>query len=203
MRMQDFYKTISPKELEKYAEKVGLGGEFPVDLKEIENVLQKNKVHRVLEVGCGIGRLGVHLITKYDYTGIDFNKPYLDSFREKLKKKNIPFLEGQLLNVSFFDYAGKDFDAVLFPWSVIDDFSKNDQERTLIKSKNMLSSEGIIIIDHPQKGEILNSASGYEPTYFFFEDWKNDFPKLGFSHVEQALYTTAIRRQEITILHSS
>jgi hypothetical protein len=58
----------------------------------------------------------------------------------------------------------------------------------------MLSGNGIIILDHPQKGEILNSAPGYEPTKFFFEDRKDDFLKLGFSYVEQVLYTTTIRK---------
>jgi ubiquinone/menaquinone biosynthesis C-methylase UbiE len=100
MQIQDFYKTISPEKLEEYANKVGLGGQHPVDLKEIINILQKNKVRRILEVGCGTGRLGMHLIASYNYIGIDFNESYLNYFKEKLKKGNIPFSEEQLLNIS-------------------------------------------------------------------------------------------------------
>lgn len=202
--MKDFYKTISPEELKKYADKIGLGGEYPTDLKEIVNILQKNKKHRILEVGCGTGRIGIHLISLFDYVGIDFNKTYLNHFKDSLKSKGIPFSEEQLLNTSFFDYKEKDFDAILFPWSVIVDFSKNDQDRVLIKSKNMLSDNGIIILDHPQKGQVFNSAPGYYPTPFFFEDHKDDFLKWGFSRVEQVLYTTLIgRKQEITILYKT
>jgi len=200
--MKEFYETITPNELEKFAEKIGLGGENPVDLREIKSILDKNKAHRILEMGCGTGRLGANLITAYDYVGIDFNKIYLDYFKDKLKKEKISFLDEQLISISFFDYQGKNFDAVLFPWSVIVDFSKDEQNMVLIKAKDMLSSKGIVIIDHPQKGQVLNSAPGYNPTVFYYEDRKEDFKKLGFARAEQVLYiTTTDRKQEITVLY--
>ena len=200
--MQDFYKTMSPEKLEQYAEKAGLGVKYPSDLKEIKKLIPK-KYCRILEVGCGTGRLGIHLIKYPDYVGIDSYKTYLEYFKKRLNRKNIPFAEEQLQNVSFFNYNGKDFDVVLFPWTVIGDFTKKQQAKALVKAKNMLLDEGVIILDNPAKGEIYNNAHGYEPAKFYFDDWKSKFSDLGFAPAKQIFYTTATgRKREITFLRS-
>lgn len=202
--MKDFYKTISPKVLEEYAEKAGLGGEYPIDLKYITDNLPKRQC-RLLEVGCGTGRLGIHLIKSSNYIGIDSYETYLNYFKNRLKEKNIPFKEKQLQLVSFFDYSDKSFDVILFPWSVIGDFnSKEKQMEALRKAKSLLSEQGMIILDNPAKGSIYNTAPGYEPVMFYFDEWINMFPKLGFARFKQILYTTPTSRErEIVILQTN
>ena len=165
--MKDFYKTIAPETLEEYAEKAGLGGEHPFDLKKFVNHFPK-KACRLLEVGCGTGRLGVHLVTMSNYVGIDFYEIYLDYFKEKLKRKSVPFTEDQLQNISFLEYEGKDFDVLLFPWSVMGDFTKEgEQVEVLGKAKGLLSKKGVIILDNPAKGAEYNTAPGYKPIMFY------------------------------------
>lgn len=200
--MKNFYKTITPKILEEYAEKAGLGGKYPIDLKKLVDLFPK-KDCRILEVGCGTGRLGTHLMTMSEYVGIDFHKMYLDYFEEKLKKRGLLFSENQLQNISFLKYAGESFDVILFPWSVMGDFTKEgEQIEVLEKAKILLSEEGVIILDNPAKGAEYNTAPGYEPVIFYFDDWKDKFPKLGFSEARQVLYTTSTgRKREVTILY--
>ena len=200
--MNDFYKTIAPEILEEYAEKTGLGGEYPLDLRKFVDFFPKKNC-RVLEVGCGTGRLGVHLITMSDYVGIDFHEIYLNYFREKLKRRGISFAEEQLKNISFLKYEGKSFDVVLFPWSVMGDFTKEgEQSEVLRKAKNLLLEKGVIILDNPAKGAEYNTALGYEPIIFYFDDWKDKFSGLGFSQAKQILYTTQTgRKREIAILY--
>ena len=200
--MKNFYKTIPPEILEEYAEKAGFGGEYPIDLKQFKAFFPKKKC-KVLEVGCGTGRLGVHLITTSDYVGIDFYEIYLNYFKAKLKKRDISFTEEQLQNISFLKYKGKNFDVILFPWSVMGDFTKKrEQVEALEKARNMLSEKGVIILDNPAKGAEHNTAPGYKPVMFYYGDWKDTFSRLGFGMAKQILYTTATnRKREITILY--
>jgi SAM-dependent methyltransferase len=200
--MKDFYKTITPEILEECAEKVGLGGEYPVDLKKFADFFPK-KYCKILEVGCGTGRLGVHLITMSDYVGIDFYETYLDYFKERLKKRGLPFRQDQLQNISFLKYNGKNFDAVIFPWTVMGDFTKEgEQIKVLGKAKKLLSEKGVIILDNPANGAEYNTAPGYEPVKFYFDDWKDKFSRLGFNQTKQILYTTPNgRNREVTILY--
>ena len=198
--MKAFYRTITPELLEQYADKIGLGGDRPVDMEKYLELFPGDDC-RILEVGCGTGRLGIHLINTYDYVGIDFYDTYIDFFKNKLKEKGIRPEEQQIINVSFLDYDGGTFDVILFPWTVIGDFNKEQQIQALNKTKKLLSKNGIIILDNPAEGEPYNMAPLYEPTKFYYTEWKKKLQEMGFTSAKRLYYKTKInRKREITVL---
>ncbi|MEK7659905.1 MAG: L-histidine N(alpha)-methyltransferase [Patescibacteria group bacterium] len=196
--VKKFYNTISPEILSEYARLAGLGGNTPIDFQYFSKLLLgKNKV---LEVGCGTGRLGRFFIEGHEYIGIDVQQVYLDEFSKYLLEKG--FHPSEILFLcSFMDYEGKDFDAVLFPWSVICDFDKNQQKKVLEKAYKLLNDGGIVILDNPAIGAPYNAFSGYSPSFFYFDEWEMVFREIGFTHSKKLEYvTTTDRKREISIL---
>ncbi len=193
-----YYKKITPKKLEEYAVPSGFGKKYPLDLKKLEEFIKRP---RVLEVGCGTGRLGIYLIKKFDYTGIDEEQKYLNHFRKKLKKKKINF-RGKILQKSFFDLKAAGFNTILFPWTVIGDFSSKDKQiKALKKARKLLVDNGVVILDNPAKGTLYNIVRRYVPNKFYYNDWKSRFKKLGFSGHKVVYYKTLTgRKREIIIL---
>ena len=65
----------------------------------------------------------------------------------------------------------------------------------------MLNSKGLIVIDNPTKEAPCNSPQGYQPTKFYFEDWKDFFTKLNLRDFYRITYKTNTDRvREITVL---
>jgi SAM-dependent methyltransferase len=90
------------------------------DLPFWEECAIKNEWRSVLELGCGTGRIGLHLLssTFAEYYGLDASESFLETFRRKLPAKGkIP----NLLNSSFtdFDLGGLRFDAILLPFNAL------------------------------------------------------------------------------------
>jgi SAM-dependent methyltransferase len=197
--MPGFYDSISEGVLEEYVLGAGLGGENPVDLQQFMTFLKKGD--KVLEIGCGNGRLGKHLVKDFRYVGIDNHKLYLDSFKRLLEDKGYRNVGDFLRYCSFQDFDEEGFDVILFPWTVIGDFADNEQFGVIKKAKGMLSKGGLILIDNPAKGTTYNAASGYVPNKFYFEDWDERLKSLGFSEVKRIFYETLTgRRREIVVL---
>lgn len=76
----------------------------------LENA-EANKVHSILDVGCGYGGLYQYITQKnlkVDYTGIDLASNMIDW--AKKKNKNAIFIEGNFLD---HDFAGKMYDYVI------------------------------------------------------------------------------------------
>lgn len=197
--MPGLYNLISPKNLKEYAKKTGIDGKNPPDLREFKKLIKKKS--RILEVGCGTGRLGKHLIFSHEYVGIDNHKPYVHEFKKELKQKGVKNVDKKVLLRSFNQFHGKHFDAILFPWSIIADFNKKKQIEMIKKAKNMLNKRGIILLDNPSKKTPYNKVPGYKPTKFYFKGWKERSLKIGFSKVKRKLYRTNNgKEREITIL---
>jgi len=193
-----FYDSVSCAELHDYAIKAGIGEKIPSDFIQFKKYLKKED--RILEIGCGTGRIGKLLIKDYTYTGIDNHKPYLDFFKNYLQKnkKN----DDLLVYSSFEDYTcpGEHFDVIIFSWTVIGDFSKNKQLTALKKAKKLLKKGGMVLIDNPAKGTVYNKKDGYNPCYFYFDDWKTKLAD-NFVDLRQILYCTkSDRSRELVIL---
>lgn len=176
-------------------------GENPSsDFKQIEKYLHKRD--KILEVGTGTGRIGIELIKKgFSYTGVEKQQKFLDLFKEKLR--SIKFNSGnvQLLNISFEELSEENkFDAILFSWTVIGDFSKEEQIKVLKKTHKLLSEKRVCLIDNPSKNQEYNKVDFYEPTPFYYEDWKNILDELGFSHKSNIYKTKTGVERELTIL---
>jgi SAM-dependent methyltransferase len=201
MKTREFYKTIPGNVLEEGARMAGLDGAVPADLQKFLELLPGGRP-KLLEVGCGTGRLGIHLIERTRYTGIDFHEPYLSAFQRKLEEARISLEPKQLQEISFFDLQGDGFDVILFPWSVISDFTEDGEQTAVLKKAcTLLAPGGMVIIDNFAKDSVRNGGAGYEPVPFYFDDWQDIFSELGFSSARKVLYTSTTNRvREITVL---
>ncbi|EKD23950.1 MAG: hypothetical protein ACD_81C00138G0004 [uncultured bacterium] len=193
------YDNVNCEELNYFAEQAGLGGESPADFLQFEKYLKIN--NSILEVGCGTGRIGKHLISVYKYIGIEQHQPYLIFFKNYLANNGIKNVEDMVIYSAFENYQGNNFDVIIFPWTVIGEFSKEAQLTTIKRAKDMLKTNGLILIDNPAKGTVYNEEDDYEPCKFYYDDWKNRLSKI-FSTTEQILYTTPVGRvRELVILN--
>jgi len=176
-------------------------GENPSsDFEQIEKYLHHGD--RLLEVGAGTGRIGIELIKKgFSYTGVEKQTKFLDVFKEKLKSIKLNSKNVKILNISFEELSEDNkFDAILFSWTVIGDFSKKEQIKILKKTHKILSKKGVCLIDNPSKNQKYNEVDFYEPTPFYYEDWKNLFDELGFLHKSNIYKTKTGIERELTIL---
>ena len=176
-------------------------GENPSsDFEQIEKHLHQKD--RILEVGTGIGRIGIELIKKgFSYTGVEKQLKFLDVFKEKFKDVKFNSRDVQLLNIAFEELSDdKRFDVILFSWSVIEDFSKEEQIKVLKKAFKLFSEKGVCLIDNPSKNQEYNKVELFEPTLFYYDDWKNLLSELGFSNKSNIYKTKTGVERELTIL---
>jgi len=161
-----------------------------------------NNGDRVLEIGTGTGRIGIELIKEgFCYTGIEKQSKFLKVFEEKLKIIKFNNENVQRLNVSFEELPENDkFDAILFSWGVIGDFSKEEQIKVLKKTHKLLSEKGVCLIDHISKNQEHNKTDFYEPTFFYYDDRKNLLDKLRFNHKSDIYKTKTGNERELIIL---
>lgn len=190
-----FYETLPAEVLHEYAEKGGLGYEDPIDLKEFLRFIKDED--SVLEIGCGTGRIGRHLINE-KYVGLETNQDYSNLFIEKIDKK----YKDNIKNIDFLDFeSDKLFNVILFPWSVFWDFSSEEQKEAIKKSLELLNKDGKIIIDNPAKESVYNSVDGYEPNLTYYEDLVEFLDSLNLKkHYKENYKTKVGRLRELIVL---
>jgi len=199
MNNDSFYKSLSIKNLEEFAVKT-FGVNPPSDLVEILSLLKQNQ--SVLEIGAGTGRIGIELIKKgFRYFGVDKQRKYLNVFKKRLKKENINISNSTLLPIAF-EELNKDlkFDIIIFSWTVIWDFSKQEQFKALERAYFHLNKKGKCLLDNPSKRQEYNKYGSYAPTPFYYDEWKQDLTNLGFVHSSKIYTTKTGVERELTIL---
>jgi len=145
------------------------------ELAFIRKTLRKNKCKKILDVGCGNGRLSIPLAhpeqslifmpKSFEIVGGDVNKDLLEQARSRspdrenprfiyCDAKNIPFKEGY-------------FDAVIMMWHVICEFNDSERDQVINEVHRVLKSQGVFIADmpleyEPEGGYYNNKIQGAE-----------------------------------------
>jgi SAM-dependent methyltransferase len=105
---------------------------------------------RILDVGCGYGRIAVPLaIAGHRVTGIDLSPTMIASAREKAAAASvgIPFAVGSMTALPYDDAS---FDVVLCLWSAFHELLEADaQTRAFREMWRVLASDGFGLIEGP------------------------------------------------------
>ncbi len=133
---------LSQKEYDQYASEFSTSRKFFwSELEFIKKYVKKND--KVLDIGCGNGRLSDILIDKnIQYTGIDFSKELIN-IAKKERKNNGNFIQANALSLPFKDNS---FD-VIFSIAVLHHIPSKENRLLFISEVNrVLKPEGIFIV---------------------------------------------------------
>ncbi len=140
-----------------------LGGRYVFDFLVHEGL---RPCHKVLDVGCGSGRIGIHLLRYLDpghYFGIDVHRKSLEAFA-----KYEMFLHGLedrgarlLWNGSFdAEHFGVEFDWVLDVATTLH-LSPREVVEAFTKITKTLAPGGILVVGHPRPDLALNDLAKF------------------------------------------
>jgi len=116
----------SSEVVERYLD--GIRGAVPFAEQQIEVMMRlvgsRSPVKNVLDLGCGNGILGAHILHRYPdihLTLVDFSRPMLDAARESLEEgDNVEYLQADYGTPDWVDLLGseKSFDVVVSGYSI-------------------------------------------------------------------------------------
>jgi len=135
----------------------------------------------ILDLGCETGVWGATLNRKkkYEFTGVDIYKPYLDICRKKGYYKRL--IKDDLTNI---DFKTKSFD-VVFLFQVIEHLGKEDAIKLIKKSINIARKAVIISVPN---GECHQGVYDCNEHQKHLSKWMvEDLEKLGFRVFGQGL----------------
>lgn len=111
---------------------------------------RKNKVGRVLDIGCGAGRHLIYMAKQgFEAHGIDISESGLNLAKRRLKRQN---LEAQIIkcHMNFLPYIDYSFDAVICLHTIYHQKLKGMRE-TISEIHRILKKNGFIIINFLSK----------------------------------------------------
>jgi len=135
----------------KIYEKVGVNGLAKrTSRKRTAALLRKiipllSKKDKILDVGCGYGRVGLELERKgFDVDGIDIS-PNLINHAKQVSQDPSRFIVGDIRKLA---YKKESFDKIICLWSVFNEITnKKDQIKSLSEIHRVLGPSGEAIID--------------------------------------------------------
>jgi len=109
----------------------------------------------ILDVGCGTGRVNLHLAQAgYDTIGVDNATAMLDIARRKIKL--IPHLSdaAKLVEADITTFSEGSYPLILLPYNALMHFTEQTVQIDLLKHlKTLLTDDGVIIMDLPNAAE--------------------------------------------------
>lgn len=198
----DFYKNIGVDNLSELAH---IGGFDSWKDMEIAYPHVKDG-SSILELGAAYGRCLDYLLTQNyegEITAIEQSPKFIEHLESAYRGK-VDIIHGDFKSHLF----NKRFDAILWMWSGILDFSEEEQQLAIEKLNSILNAKGVLIIDTPRIGfqtfaEHDNSQSlHHESPYGNLQCYIPSLKELdtltknaGFSTIEQVDYETATAKQ--------
>jgi SAM-dependent methyltransferase len=108
----------------------------------VDTLLQESGGTRVLDAGCGTGRVAIELETRgYRVTGVDVDPAMLSTARDKAPE--LPWLEGDLANLG--DVTDEHFDLVVMAGNVMIFVDPGSEGAVLAAGAARLVEGGILI----------------------------------------------------------
>jgi SAM-dependent methyltransferase len=146
----DFYDTIA-----RYYD--AENEDMTADL-ELYSILAERTGGPVLDIGCGTGRVMLHLASEgYPVTGLDTSKAMLDRGRRKLKNRVdlhelVTFVEGNALDYPLTEK----YPLILIPYNGLMHFRTTADQIALLRHlAASLDDDGLLVIDLPNAGEMF------------------------------------------------
>jgi SAM-dependent methyltransferase len=126
-----------PELVQQYAKVTLTLPEVAILLRQRDQVLGQ----RVLDIGCGAGRLAAYLGPSSDYVGLDISPHMVAHCRERFPGQT--FVEGDLRVLPFEDAS---FNAVIAIANVIDAVSHEDRVHALEDWRRVLAPGGVLVM---------------------------------------------------------
>lgn len=186
-----FYEEAASGLLQKFAV---IGGLDTCCDMQIAYPFIKN-CHSILEVGAGYGRILEFLIAQ-DYQGEIFAIERSFKFKKILQTKFKDKINFFFKDLNSF-FPNRKFEAILWMWSGISDFSQTEQLKILENLSNNLEENGILVLDtliHTE--ELKNESYSIKQSYII---QKNNFKAYGYkpSPEEIELYARKLQFKNI------
>lgn len=114
----------------------------------------------VLDIGCGTGRVLIHLAQEgYQVFGIDNDRSMLERLEHKLEsfphlRNKVTYYEGDALNYGLRE----NFSLILLTYNALMHFREQDDQIQLLKQlRGWIDAEGVLVIDLPNAGDVFAS----------------------------------------------
>jgi ubiquinone/menaquinone biosynthesis C-methylase UbiE len=151
----EFYEILKTEKLEKLKNK----NQTINEIAYLERILDKN--NKILDLGCGYGRLTIPLAKKgYDIVGLDASSYLIKKAKlySKNEELNIDFIFGDMRNLPF---KKESFDIVLCLWSVfLELIDKNSQVKAINEMFRVLKKDGFSLIEMPKPVQMFFNRKG-------------------------------------------
>ena len=152
-KKRQFYQVV---ELEK---RVEITANTEIELKILREVIDKNKVKNLLDVGCGSGRIDLPLAEKdknLNIIALDGSEKLLEQAEKSAKERkieNIKFIKGDLIDYSNHpDISHKSQEAVIYTWhSLLEAFGAGNVISSLRSAWLALKEGGVLLFDLPSR----------------------------------------------------
>ncbi len=119
---------------------------------------------RILDLGCGVGRLAIPLAARgYRVTCYDVSPPLLEEARRRARDEGVQLevVEGDMLWVGTA-LKGRKYDAVIAMWNTIPIMDYDQAESVLMQLRGLLRKGGKLLMDVTNRDYMLTHFQGEE-----------------------------------------
>lgn len=148
---QEFYQAVETK-LEDRSE---ITAETEKEVAILEEIFQENGCKKILDIGCGAGRIDLPLLRSgYYLTGIEANESFLLTAMRRANEENLSnasFKKGDVIEYQKQITRGSQ-DAVIYTWhTILEAFGPGNLLTSLNSAWLALKSGGVLVFDQPTR----------------------------------------------------